>query len=1105
MGLFGFLQPVEHALGSAAHNTMSFLGNVATSKPAQAINKFADSNANPVTLVKNELVQPTLSFLGNVGKSSADIVKGGAASVTHNPVALANANKAKAKDEAAALQPIARPLVQAAETIVHPTTPHTYTPQNTPDQNILLGKEPIQNIPAGIQSNYREHPNLNPAERLSLASLYGGGQAVQDVLTAEGIKGGIKGAAEDTAKGVKTVADNRTPLNEVGAVGKDVNVGSNAHASDEYVKRILGESQAFREAEAAKPPQTAETQAAGQKQVNDIFNQPNTPEERTPAAPLTPDDLHKLSQATSVKEVETTLKGKIAPDVIDKVAPAIAQTKDPGIIDNIVTRAATPEIPAAEPAVPVPEPTPEAVQPQHEPLISQHLRPEPTGNAATGERSLQNLARSSTDFNDFANKFHKLPENNHVRAAIAEMQPADLKDLYDTVNVKKAQSPAAQQVIDALQGRAASPGVAAVKGARSIRAAQEASYKVERGQRIEQAGANAQNLSGTEAYKAKLAALKGDLSKQEYTGLKGQLSPDRAEQLYSNLHESVEHLPIDDYTKLNTQTALRKVIFGEGGVPTNSEIKLLQNAFGDGFAETIKEDVARHRTVLTTLQKAGEVVGVPRAIMASADLSGGLRQGLAAATRHPLVYAKNFVKQFKDFKSEDAFQEGQQEIYNHPNYDLARESGLAINDLGQGVNHREEQFASSLAERIPGIGRIIRGSDRAFTGLLNNMRFNIFNQLVTNAENAGIDLRAPENIKVREDLARVVNTSTGRGDFGKFFQKHADTLSTVFFSPRLMASRIQTLNPAYYIKLDPLARREALTTLASLGAFAGTILGAASLAGAKVVTDPRNSDFGKIKVGDTRFDILGGYQQYLKLGAQLASGKIISSTTGHEETIGSGFGSPTRLDVVEQFLQGKENPALSFVTDLLKGKNANGTSVYNPKGISGEVASRFVPLILQDLNDLRTHPSSAGLAAIIPGALGVGLQTYGVQDIGISPKDQGQIDELQKNGASAEELNANQLFYQTLKNAPDRTKISGEINQALANGDLDTAQKLADNYNQQYAAHFKQWADKYGKYSNANLIAAYNKNKLTLSPASIQSRQRSIKSNPSLYQATTGG
>jgi hypothetical protein len=356
---------------------------------------------------------------------------------------------------------------------------------------------------------------------------------------------------------------------------------------------------------------------------------------------------------------------------------------------------------------------------------------------------------------------------------------------------------------------------------------------------------------------------------------------------------------------------------------------IIDNLNKDGpFKATLKDHIANG-------------LNLPRSIMSSFDLSAPFRQGL------PLVGRKEFWTSFGAVCSSSSgprrlFKAVQDGIKASPHYPLMKDAGLEITTAG-GINKREEAFMSSWAEKIPVLGRGVRASDRAYTGFLSKLRADTFSSLVDKAHEAGISFEV--NPKAAQDLAKFINTATGRGSLGKY-NNAGPLLNSVFFSPRLIASRVQMLNPSYYIHLDPFARKEALKSLLAMGAITSTVIGLAKAGGADVQLDPRSSDFAKIKVGNTRYDVLGGFQQYLRLGAQLATNQKITAK-GELQDLGKKYGSDTRLDVGLKFLESKESPIASFVTDYLRGKNLVG----EPFQMRTAVAQRFIPMVIQDMND----------------------------------------------------------------------------------------------------------------------------------------------------------
>lgn len=375
----------------------------------------------------------------------------------------------------------------------------------------------------------------------------------------------------------------------------------------------------------------------------------------------------------------------------------------------------------------------------------------------------------------------------------------------------------------------------------------------------------------------------------------------------------------------------------------------------------------------TKAQLAAELISAPKAVMASFDLSGTLRQGGVLGARFKSEAKSAFAKQVKYFKSEKAFDEGMSAIKQDPLYETANRANIALT----GVDGSEEAFVSQLPEKIPLFGKGIQASDRAYTGGLTELRFNAFKHIASDLRAEGIDITKFDD-KQLESIGKFINTASGRGygDKAGLFEKVAPALNRTLFSPRLWKSRLDMLNPMYYAKLDPIARKYALQAAGSFAGIAGVVLGLASLAGAQVGTDPRSSDFLKIKVGDTRYDILGGFQQNLVFAYRELSGQYENSSTGAITDLNSGnFDSPTRMSILSDLVQNKENPVISTGSDLLNGTNSLGQPV-NPKT---ELAKLFIPLNLQDTYTLSksSDPLSALFGATVPGTLGVGVSTYG--------------------------------------------------------------------------------------------------------------------------------
>ena len=195
---------------------------------------------------------------------------------------------------------------------------------------------------------------------------------------------------------------------------------------------------------------------------------------------------------------------------------------------------------------------------------------------------------------------------------------------------------------------------------------------------------------------------------------------------------------------------------------------------------------------------------------------------------------------------------------------------------------------------------------------------------------------------------------------------------------------MQLLNPQFYGSLEPTVRKEALKSLFTLGSVALGTGGLMKLGGASVELDPRNADFMKPKFGNTRYDILGGFQQPIRLAAQVISGKVISSTTGKTMVLGEGYRGLTRTEIISRFLEYKQSPMISFATNLIRGQ----TSLGEKTDVPTEVMNRVIPMVLRDTYDLYKEEGLKGIPMASPAIFGVGVQSYGgVSSFGLDGKD----------------------------------------------------------------------------------------------------------------------
>jgi len=390
------------------------------------------------------------------------------------------------------------------------------------------------------------------------------------------------------------------------------------------------------------------------------------------------------------------------------------------------------------------------------------------------------------------------------------------------------------------------------------------------------------------------------------------------------------------------------------------EIRLLQQEYANRTKGQKAKDLAL------------EVVNVPRTLMASMDFSAPLRQGIVASVANPKEAGFAFVEMFRQAMSQKRFDRWFYDLRESDVYPVMEEAGLYIADPHDPkLSAKEEMFMNNLAEKIPLIGKMVKGSERAYVSYLNKMRADLFVKGMMAFEADGKTVKnSPELYK---SLASFINNSTGRGKMTKVLEDSAPILNSMFFSPRLMASRINMLNPAYYQSLSPEIQKMALKDMGTFVGFGLSILALAALAGADVEEDPRSPNFGKIKIGDTTYDIWGGFQQYAVELTQLIRGETKSATTGQVRKLdGKTFPFKSRGDDLEAFIRGKAAPVPAAVMNLLYGKKVTGQRTDKET----EAVGLLSPLMVKDAVEAYKKDGVLGSLAVgVPAAFGIGVQT----------------------------------------------------------------------------------------------------------------------------------
>jgi hypothetical protein len=379
-----------------------------------------------------------------------------------------------------------------------------------------------------------------------------------------------------------------------------------------------------------------------------------------------------------------------------------------------------------------------------------------------------------------------------------------------------------------------------------------------------------------------------------------------------------------------------------------------------------------------------------RNLTTGADISAPMRQGL------PLIATKSWWTSWggmlKAWGSQAAYDANQKSITDHYLF-KARElaNGKRIVGFGQRmglrlidqIDHIEEVTASTLAEKyVPGI----KQSNRAYNAFLNKLRADTFTNLIEDAERLGKNPFTDE--RLAREIAEFVNTATGAASLKTdvpawmsrsrqvSFEQSAKQLGYFLFSPRQTFSRGRMMNPLTYMNAHPYVRKQYMKAMiSSVGAWS-TIAGAAAASGYadEVSLDPTSADFGKIRVGKTRLDAGGGFQQYFVATARLLSGQRTTAASaggpGNTQVLGEGYQARTGLDVAQMFISNKIHPLTKYAYDML------AASEYQPFHVADKTLQLVIPLYMQDAYEIIREDRPEILPLLFPAAIGMGTQTY---------------------------------------------------------------------------------------------------------------------------------
>lgn len=249
------------------------------------------------------------------------------------------------------------------------------------------------------------------------------------------------------------------------------------------------------------------------------------------------------------------------------------------------------------------------------------------------------------------------------------------------------------------------------------------------------------------------------------------------------------------------------------------------------------------------------------------------------------------------------------------------------NAFGIEVGIKEEAFPESwLSEKIGDAKlNLFRRSEAGFNIALQTARADLFDYMWEQTKG---DIKLLKTQKVGE----AINTITGRGKFPLLTsqdEKQNRIVNNLLFAPKWLASRIQTLTDLRHIgsirEMTPqgIRARAAVGNLIMMAVFANVIKAALWATDEEdertfyefleTAFDARSSDFGKIVIGSTRFDLTTGTAGLVTLITRAVRGSTIDLSGVQRDT--------TVQDLLGNFLSGKASPAVRLGKDIMAHAN----------------------------------------------------------------------------------------------------------------------------------------------------------------------------------------
>lgn len=392
--------------------------------------------------------------------------------------------------------------------------------------------------------------------------------------------------------------------------------------------------------------------------------------------------------------------------------------------------------------------------------------------------------------------------------------------------------------------------------------------------------------------------------------------------------------------------------------------------------------------------KIQSILGIRRIVQTAIDASIWFRQ-LAKLTLNPRKW--DIAKKFISAGAQSVFSQKNYDrlmygIHQAPDFKESVDDGIRYNELDSiDPKKQNEMFPKSFVFKIPVLRELITASQRIADASLNVARYELYNKYKKELLSKGITRESdPE---MYEAMAKLVMNTTGSGNMLKFLESRQGekVMGSLFYGARLMAANINTLNPAYYVRMPKEVRSMAMKDLAS---YTSTILVttlALAAAGGTVTMDPDDPEFLQVRFGGKVYDLTAGQAAYIRTFLRWVEAGYAKATKskfeGNEASI---FAWKSTLN----FFRNKLAPNNAYIANAWAGKNSIGQD-FDPMEIF-----HIYPMYADDAYKAAKEDGFLSLFTVLmPNILGIGYSSY------YSDKAMKPMDEIISKAQDSDEMN----------------------------------------------------------------------------------------------------